>query len=161
MEYKLFIGGKWVEGGEPLEVLNKYTLETIGVLPVARQEEVDAAIAASKEAAPQMAEMTAYRRSQILGRAAALLLERKEDLARTIAAEAGKALKFAEDVDSKGISESSRVDDGDGLDDAQFDQAFDAVMDGAFGDAQFSRDVSAGSTCITVKQRDKGFIQPV
>jgi acyl-CoA reductase-like NAD-dependent aldehyde dehydrogenase len=95
MEYKLFIGGKWVEGGELLEVRNKYSLETIGVLPVARQEEVDAAIAAARVAAPQMAEMTAFRRSQILARAAELILERKEDLARTIAAEAGKALKFA------------------------------------------------------------------
>src|SRR5436309_13166311 len=39
--------------------------------------------------------MPTGRRGQILARAARLLRERREDLARTIAAEAGKALKFA------------------------------------------------------------------
>lgn len=95
MEYKLFIDGKWVGGEEYLEVQNKYTLETIGVLPKASREQVEAAIAAAEQAAPIMADMPPYRRSEILGRAAALIHERKEDLARTIAAEAGKALKFA------------------------------------------------------------------
>lgn len=95
MEYKLFIDGKWVGGEEYLEVQNKYTLETIGVLPKASREQVEAAIAAAERAAPIMADMPPYRRSEILGRAAALIHERKEDLARTIAAEAGKALKFA------------------------------------------------------------------
>jgi acyl-CoA reductase-like NAD-dependent aldehyde dehydrogenase len=76
-------------------VRNKYTLETIGVVPTARQEEVEAAIVAAQRAALVMAELPTHRRSDILGRAAALILERKEDLARTIAAEAGKALKFA------------------------------------------------------------------
>jgi acyl-CoA reductase-like NAD-dependent aldehyde dehydrogenase len=95
MEYKLFIGGKWVGGGEPLEVKNKYTQDTIGLFPTARQEEVDAAIRAAQHAASQMAEMPAHRRSQILSQTANLIKERKEDLARTIAEEAGKALKFA------------------------------------------------------------------
>jgi acyl-CoA reductase-like NAD-dependent aldehyde dehydrogenase len=95
VEYKLFIDGRWVGGGDPLEVRNKYTQAAIGVLPTARQGDVDAAIAAAERAAPVMADMPAHRRGEILGRAAALIQERKEDLARTIAAEAGKALKFA------------------------------------------------------------------
>ncbi len=95
MECKLFIAGRWVEGGQPLEVRNKYTQETFAVLPISRQEDVDAAIAAARSAAEVMAELPAHRRSAILSRAAALIQERKEDLARTIAAEAGKALKYA------------------------------------------------------------------
>ena len=95
MEYKLFINGEWVGGEEYLEVQNKYTLETIGVLPKASREQVDTAIAAAERAAPIMADLPPYLRSEILGRAAVLIHERKEDLARTIAAEAGKALKFA------------------------------------------------------------------
>ena len=95
MDYKLFIDGDWVSGGELLEVHNKYSQEIIGILPTARQEDVEAAIAAAQRAAPLMAEMPAHRRSAILGGAAALILERKEDLARSIASEAGKALKFA------------------------------------------------------------------
>jgi acyl-CoA reductase-like NAD-dependent aldehyde dehydrogenase len=104
MEYKLFIDGQWVAGGPGLEVRNKYTDEVIATVATARQEDVDAAIAAAERAAPVMAEMPAGRRAEILLRAAALLRERREDLARTIAAEAGKALKFARAEVDRGIS---------------------------------------------------------
>jgi len=95
VEYKLFIAGQWVGGDDYLEVRNKYNLETIGVLPKASREQVEAAIAAAERTAPIMADMPPYQRSEILDRAAALIRERKEDLARTIASEAGKALKYA------------------------------------------------------------------
>ena len=95
MEHKLFIDGQWVDGGPLLEVTNKYSGEVIAALPTARQEQVDAAIAAAEHAAPLMAEIPAYRRAEILARSAALIQEQREDFARTIAAEAGKALKYA------------------------------------------------------------------
>ncbi|MGH2524917.1 MAG: aldehyde dehydrogenase family protein, partial [Anaerolineales bacterium] len=95
MKYKLFIGGQWVSGGPLMEVRNKYTSEVIGTLPTARHEDVDAAIAAAERAAPTMADLPAHKRSEILARAAALIRERSDELARTIAAEAGKALKYA------------------------------------------------------------------
>jgi acyl-CoA reductase-like NAD-dependent aldehyde dehydrogenase len=95
MEFRLFINGQWVGGGSAIEVKSKYTGEVIGVLPSARREEVDAALAAAEGAAPVMAAMPAHKRSTILARAAALIGEQREDLARTIASEAGKALKFA------------------------------------------------------------------
>ncbi|MDR3573700.1 MAG: aldehyde dehydrogenase family protein [Anaerolineaceae bacterium] len=95
MEYKLFIDGQWVNGSASLEVKNKYNGQTIGVLPTARREDVDCAIAAAQRARDGMAEMPAYRRAEILLRTAALIRERADDLAKTIAAEVGKALKFA------------------------------------------------------------------
>ena len=95
MEYKLFIDGQWVDGGPLMEVKNKYSGEIIGSLPTARREDLDAAIDAAQRAAPLMAEMPAYKRSEILARTASLIKERSEDFAKTIAAEAGKALKFA------------------------------------------------------------------
>ncbi len=95
MEYKLFIGGKWSDGGEPMQVLNKYTREPFAILPKARREDVDEAIAAALKVAPIMADMPAHQRSEILRRTATLLREHKEDLAKTIAIEAGKALKYA------------------------------------------------------------------
>jgi acyl-CoA reductase-like NAD-dependent aldehyde dehydrogenase len=104
MEYKLFINGQWVKGGSLLEVKNKYTGEVIGALSTARHEDVDQAIAAAEQAAPLMADMPAYKRSEILGRTAVLLRERKEDIAQTIAAEAGKALKYARLEVDRGIS---------------------------------------------------------
>lgn len=104
MEHKLFIDGRWVDGGPLLEVRNKYTGEAIGALPTARREDVDAAIAAAECAAPIMAGMPAHKRSEILARAAALIRERREDFVRTIAAEAGKALKYARAEVDRGIT---------------------------------------------------------
>jgi len=95
MESKLFIGGRWVAGGPPLEVKNKYNGEVVGVVVTARQEEVAHAVAAAGKAASVMAEMPAHRRAEILQRTSNLIRARKEEIARTIAAEAGKALKFA------------------------------------------------------------------
>ncbi|HVM72552.1 MAG TPA: aldehyde dehydrogenase family protein [Anaerolineales bacterium] len=104
MEYKLFIDGQWVSAGPLLEVRNKYSGETIAGLSTARRENVEAAIAAAQRAAPVMAEMPAYKRSEILARTAALLRERADDFAKTIAAEAGKALKFARAEVERGIN---------------------------------------------------------
>ena len=104
MEYKLLIDGQWVAGGAAHEVRNKYTDAVIGTVPTARREDVDAAIAAAERAAPVMADMPAYQRAEILLRTAALLRERREDIALTIAAEAGKALKFARAEVDRGIS---------------------------------------------------------
>lgn len=95
MESKLFIGGRWVEGGPPFAVKNKYNGEVIGTVVAARQEDVAEAVLAAEKAAPVLAEMPAHRRAEILSRTAQRLQERKEEIARTIAAEAGKALKFA------------------------------------------------------------------
>ena len=95
MDYKLLINGEWVGGGTMLEVKNKYNGQLIGTLPLASSETLDAAIAAAERAEDIMANMPAFKRADILLKTAALLRERADDLARTIAAEAGKALKFA------------------------------------------------------------------
>jgi len=104
MEYKLFIDGQWVNAGPMMEVKNKYSGQTIAALPTARREDVDAAIAAAQRAAQVMADMPAYKRAEILLKTASLLRERSEDLAKTIAAEAGKALKFARAEVDRAIS---------------------------------------------------------
>ena len=95
MDYRLLIGGEWTGSGDPLEVKNKYDGSTVGVLPTASREDLDRAIAAAQSAEALMAEMPAFKRAEILLKAAALLRERSDDFAKTIAAEAGKALKFA------------------------------------------------------------------
>lgn len=95
MEYKLLIDGQWVGGGAQLKVKNKYNDEVIGVLPTARKEDLDTALAAAERAEDVMADMPAHERASILLRTAELMRERADDLAKTVAAEAGKALKFA------------------------------------------------------------------
>ena len=95
MDYKLLINGEWVGGGTILEVKNKYDGSTVGTLPSASSDMLDAALAAAERAEDVMANMPAYKRADILLKTAALLRERADDMAKTIAAEAGKALKFA------------------------------------------------------------------
>ncbi len=104
MEYKLFIDGQWVNAGPMMEVKNKYNGQAIAALPTARREDVDAAIAAAQRAASVMADMPAYQRAEILLKTASLLRERSDDLAKTIAAEAGKAVKFARAEVDRAIS---------------------------------------------------------
>ncbi|MGH8248385.1 MAG: aldehyde dehydrogenase family protein, partial [Gammaproteobacteria bacterium] len=87
-----------------MEVKNKYNGQVIGAVSTARREDVDAAIAAAVRAAPVMADMPAYKRAEILFRTAALMRERHAEFAETIAAEAGKALKFARAEVDRAIS---------------------------------------------------------
>lgn len=104
MEYRLFIGGQWVKGGDDLEVKNKYSGDVLGVIPQARREDVDSALGAAVRGSQLMAAMPAHRRADLLRRTAELIRERYDDFAKTIAAEAGKALKFARAEVDRGIS---------------------------------------------------------
>jgi acyl-CoA reductase-like NAD-dependent aldehyde dehydrogenase len=104
MEYKLLINGQWLDGGDQLEVTNKYTQEVFAVVPIARQEDVEAAIDAAQRAAPIMADMPAYQKAEILANSAVLIDEHREELAETIASEAGKALKYARAEVDRAIS---------------------------------------------------------
>ena len=92
---RLFIGGQWTDGGTPIPVRDKYTGEVIGTVPEARREDVEAAVAAAQEGAKAMAALPAWRRAEILRGAAERIRSQKEEFARLIAAEAGKALKWA------------------------------------------------------------------
>lgn len=104
MEYKLLIDGQWSGSGTPLEVKNKYSGQTVGVVATATKEDLNRAIDAAQRAREIMAEMPAHKRADILMRAAYLLRDNVEDMAKTIAAEAGKALKFARAEAERAVS---------------------------------------------------------
>ncbi|MBL8089528.1 MAG: aldehyde dehydrogenase family protein [Anaerolineales bacterium] len=104
MEYKLLIDGQWGGSGTPLEVKNKYSGQTVGVINTATKEDLNKAIDAAQRARDIMAEMPAYKRADILMRAAYLLRDNVEDMAKTIAAEAGKALKYARAEAERAVS---------------------------------------------------------
>ncbi|OIP33227.1 MAG: aldehyde dehydrogenase [Deltaproteobacteria bacterium CG2_30_66_27] len=93
--YKLYIGGKWEGGKETMSVVDKYTGETFGVVPVASKEMVDRAIAAARAAFPGWSKTPAHKRFRILEKAANLLDKNKEEIAAIICREAGKAWKFS------------------------------------------------------------------
>ncbi len=78
-----------------LQVLDKYSGETIGELPVADAAAVDRAVGRARDAFPAWSATPAHRRSAILRRAADHIDERKNEIAALIAREAGKAWKYA------------------------------------------------------------------
>ncbi len=90
---RLLIGGEPVGGGGPaLAVENPYTTETIVEVASASPEQVDAAVAAAREAWPGWARMPAGERCELLHEVARRLRADAERLARTMTAEGGKPL---------------------------------------------------------------------
>ena len=101
---RLLIDGKWVEGqGDVREVTNPYDGSVIGAVPLATPEEVERAVAAADRAFATTAAMPAHERAGILYRASELVARDREEIARTIAMEAGKALKFARAEADRGV----------------------------------------------------------
>jgi acyl-CoA reductase-like NAD-dependent aldehyde dehydrogenase len=78
-----------------LPVIDKFTGEQIGEVPVASAADVDRAVIAARAAFDGWSQTPAHRRAAVLRRAADLIGERRDELARTIAREAGKAWKHA------------------------------------------------------------------
>ena len=93
METRLLIGGEQVPGdGPPLAVENPATEETVAEVGTASPEQVDAAVAAAREAARAWAAIPAVERAELLHEVAARLRERTDELARTMTLEGGKPL---------------------------------------------------------------------
>ena len=101
-EKKLLIAGEWIETGEWVEVRSPYSGEVVGRVAKAGAAEarraVDAAEAAMREPLP------AHKRAEILVRVAGGLGRRHEEVAQTIATEAGKPLKAARVEASRAMS---------------------------------------------------------
>ena len=96
-EYKLFINGEWVDSGtgETFDDVNPATLETIAKLQKASIDDVSRAVESAEEAFDSWSGTPAPLRGKILFRAAQMLEERKEELARLMTQEMGKVLKEA------------------------------------------------------------------
>ena len=93
--FKNYINGEWVESRSNKAFENRNpanTDELIGMFPSATEEDVNAAVDAAKEAYNRWRLIPAPKRAEILFRAAEMLLERKEDLARDMTSEMGKIL---------------------------------------------------------------------
>jgi len=92
--FKNYINGKWVDAksGKTFESINPATGEVLAVVSQSGPEDVDAAVQAAKKAFQSWRKVPAPRRAEILFRAAELLVQRKEDLARLMTQEMGKVL---------------------------------------------------------------------
>src|SRR5512147_1962621 len=92
---RLYIDGKWEDGKDTMPVIDKYTGETFGTVPLASKETVDRAIAAARAAFPGWSRTPAHKRFRILEKASQLLDRHKEEIAAIICREAGKAWKYS------------------------------------------------------------------
>ncbi|NUN48551.1 MAG: aldehyde dehydrogenase family protein [Candidatus Brocadiae bacterium] len=96
--YLNFIGGRWVEAasGRWFESRNPADHgEVVGEVAKSGAEDVDRAVAAAQKAFAGWRLVPAPRRGEILGRVAAILRERKEELSRLLTREMGKVLEEA------------------------------------------------------------------
>jgi len=93
-DLKLFIGGEWVAGGarKTQPVINPATGETIGELPHASTADLDRALEAAQRSFPLWRAKAPHERGRILRRAADLLRERADTIARLATQEEGKTL---------------------------------------------------------------------
>ena len=94
VDHKLLAAGEWVETGEWGEVKSPYDGTVVGRVAEGDAALVDRASKAAQESF-ESADFPQHERAAVLDRAAELVGQRVEDLALTIAAEAGKPLKTA------------------------------------------------------------------
>ncbi|MBX5476504.1 MAG: aldehyde dehydrogenase family protein [Clostridia bacterium] len=95
--YRNYINGQWVEAksGERVPSINPANGEVLGDVPRSGPEDVEAAVNAAREAFKKWRLVPAPKRGEILYRAAEILRDRKEELARMLTREMGKVLPEA------------------------------------------------------------------
>ncbi|MBI4021250.1 MAG: aldehyde dehydrogenase family protein [Candidatus Aenigmarchaeota archaeon] len=95
--FKLYIGGKWVPSGsgQTFASLNPATERPIGRFQKGTAADVEKAVAAAEKALPRWQETPPPVRARVLYKAATLLRQRKEELARLVTTEMGKVLPEA------------------------------------------------------------------
>ena len=98
---KMFIAGEWVDRENKIEVLNPYDGSVVDTVPQATPEDIDATLGSAAKGAAIMRDLPAYDRFWILRKAADIMVERQEELGRTISLEEGKIL-------GEGVFEASR-----------------------------------------------------
>ncbi len=94
VDHELLAAGEWVETGNWAEVTSPYDGTPVGRVALGDADTVERSVAAAHDAFLN-ADFPQYERAAVLDRAAELAAERIEDLALTIAAEAGKPIKTA------------------------------------------------------------------
>ena len=99
---KMYITGEWVDKAETMDVINPYDGSVVDTVPRGDAADIERAINSAERGAKVMAAMSAYERYEIIHRAADLMLERLDDLGRTITLEEGKIL-------AEGMGEASRA----------------------------------------------------
>lgn len=94
-DYKLLIGGEFVDGAGEIGVINPATEETFATVARASEKEAEAAIQAAKKAFPAWSETPLEERQAMLAKLADAIAADAESLARLLTQEQGKPLAEA------------------------------------------------------------------
>ena len=94
-EYGCLVAGKWRKTGEVMEIRSPYDETLVARVHRAGPEEIEQAIAAAVTAFQTTRKLPVWKRAEVLERISAGIAARREELARTIALEAGKPIKTA------------------------------------------------------------------
>lgn len=101
--FPIYLAGEWVESGDPIEVINPYNGEVIGVTYLASAEQLDHAVVAAERAFKVTSKQPVFERVHILDSLAARMKEHRDHIASLIALEAGKPIRDAEVEADRGV----------------------------------------------------------
>jgi len=93
--YGFYLGGKWLEEGNIVEIRAPYDGAVIARAYQGRREHAEAAIAAAVQAFGTTRRLPAFERQRVLRAIADGIHDRREEFSRTLALEAGKPIKSA------------------------------------------------------------------
>lgn len=92
---KMLLGGEWVARDDTINVENPFDASVIDTVPRGCADDIDQAVAIATKGYEINRELPVHQRISILKKAAELMQERYDDLARTIATEGSKTIKEA------------------------------------------------------------------
>lgn len=93
-DHSMVIAGEWVESesGARMEATSPATGEALGTVPEGTRLDVQRAVAAANAACRDWAARSAFERAAAMERVAELIVDRRDDLARTLTLDQGKPL---------------------------------------------------------------------
>ena len=94
-EYGILIDGKWIKTGDAIEVRSPYDNSLVAIIHRAGPAEIETAIATAAAAFDVTRHLPSWKRAEVLEKISAGIAARHEELARTIALEAGKPIRTA------------------------------------------------------------------
>src|SRR5687767_11350427 len=115
--YPIYVAGEWQTSQEPLAVRNPFSGEVVGVTYQASRDQLEQAIVGAERAFEVTRTSPTFERVAQLKAMAAGLKERRDEVAKMIAAEAGKPIRDAEVEADRGVftletaaEEAKRID---------------------------------------------------
>ena len=95
MKYKNLVNGEWKESNNEIETYSPIDNRLLGTVPAMSREEVDEAMKSARAALKAWKELAPVERAKYLYKAADLIEERKEEIAKVVAEEVCKEYKSA------------------------------------------------------------------